>query len=102
MQTYGRLPEGRLGMDMTVDFSTDGKVPLVVNPGDAVLLHANVVHFSEANTSDRPRHAYTLHVAELDGQHEWSKSNWLQRSPSMPFVQLESECRDVWDVTTSQ
>jgi phytanoyl-CoA hydroxylase len=50
--------------------------------GTLVVLHGAVVHRSAANTSSKPRHAYTVHL--VDKGAFYTDDNWLQR-PSMPF-----------------
>lgn len=62
-------------------------VPLEVESGTAVLLHGQLWHFSRENTSQKSRHAYTMHVVESDGA-VWSEDNWLQRNQECPFVPL--------------
>ena len=56
--------------------------PLEVKKGSLVLLHGRLPHYSCENKSSKSRHAFTLHV--IDGQYEYPKENWLQRS-NMPF-----------------
>jgi Protein involved in biosynthesis of mitomycin antibiotics/polyketide fumonisin len=56
--------------------------PLEVKKGSLVLLHGRLPHYSSENTSNKSRHAYTLHV--IDGNCKYSSNNWLQRS-SMPL-----------------
>ena len=51
--------------------------PLEVLKGTLVLLHGRLPHYSKENTSNKSRHAYTLHV--IDGNKHYPKSNWLQR-----------------------
>lgn len=65
------------------DLPLEGGVPLPTEIGDLVILHGNVVHWSEANMSDRPRHAYMLHV--IDGACHYPEDNWLQYPPGKPF-----------------
>ena len=48
-----------------------------VKKGSLVLLHGRLPHYSCENTSDKSRHAYTLHV--IDGHKQYPKENWLQR-----------------------
>ena len=67
-------------------YCSDGAVPLEVAPGSIVLLHGQFLHYSKPNTSDKQRHAYTLHVVE--GDYEYSKFNWIKRSH-------EKECEGV-------
>ena len=58
-------------------------VPLEVPRGSVILLHTQLPHMSQENTSKRSRHAYTLHV--MQGDDEFSADNWLQRPRNMPF-----------------
>ena len=53
------------------------ETPLEVKKGTLVLLHGRLPHYSCENTSDKSRHAYTLHV--IDGNAHYSNENWLQR-----------------------
>jgi phytanoyl-CoA hydroxylase len=48
-----------------------------------IVLHPLLPHLSRANRSSKSRHAYTLHV--IDAAVDYSKDNWLQRSPDMPL-----------------
>ena len=56
-------------------------VALEARRGTLVVLHGLLPHASAPNRSDRPRHAYALHV--VDGRAEYSMDNWLQR-PDLP------------------
>ena len=56
--------------------------PLEVSAGTLILFDGLLPHFSAPNTSDLPRHAYTLHV--VDGKSKYSKQNWLQRQDDFP------------------
>ncbi|MEP0391696.1 MAG: phytanoyl-CoA dioxygenase family protein [Erythrobacter sp.] len=56
-------------------------LPLEVKAGTLVLFHGLLPHYSPPNRSDRPRHAYTLHVT--DGACEYSDLNWIQRGPEL-------------------
>ena len=69
-------------------FDTAGAVPLEMQPGDLVLLHAALVHFSEANTSEASRCAYSWHVVEGGKGVVYDADCWLQRSRSGPFPAL--------------
>lgn len=55
---------------------------LEVKKGGLVVLHSRVPHMSEANLSDKSRHAYTLHL--IDGTGSYLADNWLQRPVDMP------------------
>ncbi|XP_023600227.1 phytanoyl-CoA dioxygenase domain-containing protein 1 isoform X2 [Myotis lucifugus] len=62
-------------------------VPTPVQRGALILIHGEVVHKSEANLSDRSRHAYTFHLMEASGT-TWSPENWLQPTAELPFPPL--------------
>ncbi|KAH0564895.1 hypothetical protein GP486_001711 [Trichoglossum hirsutum] len=47
-----------------------------VKAGTLVLIHGNLLHKSEANTSKKSRFIYTFHV--IEGQSDYDKRNWLQ------------------------
>lgn len=63
-------------------YPTDGLVPLEVARGTLVLLNGSLPHLSGPNTSEKPRHAYTVHV--IDGTANYPADNWLQR-PHLPM-----------------
>ncbi|XP_060838806.1 phytanoyl-CoA dioxygenase domain-containing protein 1 homolog [Rhopalosiphum padi] len=52
-------------------------VPLAVEKSSLVLIHGKVVHKSEQNKSQYPRHAYTFHVFD-EAISQYSEQNWLQ------------------------
>uniref|UniRef100_A0A2S2PN77 Phytanoyl-CoA dioxygenase domain-containing protein 1 n=1 Tax=Schizaphis graminum TaxID=13262 RepID=A0A2S2PN77_SCHGA len=52
-------------------------VPLAVEKSSLVLLHGRVVHKSEQNKSQYPRHAYTFHIFD-EAISQYSEQNWLQ------------------------
>ena len=60
------------------ELPTDGAVPLECPAGTLVLIHGSVVHFSEPNTSDKARPAFTMHVVEGDEGVAYPADNWLQ------------------------
>ncbi len=62
-------------------------VPLEAEAGTLVLLNGALPHWSAANTSDKSRHAYTLHV--IDGRADYLDDNWLRRAPDMPLRGFE-------------
>ncbi|KAJ5668535.1 Phytanoyl-CoA dioxygenase domain-containing protein 1 [Penicillium maclennaniae] len=51
---------------------------LNVKAGSLVLIHGNVLHKSEKNTSPHSRFAYTFHVIEGAEGWDYDKRNWLQ------------------------
>lgn len=56
----------------------DGKyVPGEVKAGDLVLIHGNLLHKSEKNTSQKGRIIYTFHIIENEGK-RYDQRNWLQ------------------------
>ena len=60
------------------EYSTDGAIPLEVSPGSIVLLDGNLTHFSYKNTSsNKQRHAYTLHIVEGGNGVKYSEWNWI-------------------------
>ena len=63
-------------------YPSEGEVPLEVPKGTLILLHGALPHRSEANTSSRPRDAYTVHV--IDQTADYPSDNWLQR-PRLPL-----------------
>ena len=58
-------------------------VPVEAEAGTLVVFHGCLPHWSGANTSDRPRLAYTLHV--IDGMAHYRTDNWLQRGANLPL-----------------
>ena len=63
-------------------YPLDNLVCLEAKRSTLVLLDGAVPHLSAANTSDKPRHAYTIHA--IDGAANYLDDNWLQR-PSLPL-----------------
>ncbi|GAO15184.1 uncharacterized protein UV8b_04652 [Ustilaginoidea virens] len=61
-------------------------VPAEVEAGDLVLIHGNLLHKSERNTSDKGRIIYTFHIIEAEGT-EYDERNWLQ-PPEGGFTKL--------------
>jgi len=58
-------------------YPTEGLVPIEAPRGTLVVLHGLLPHLSGPNLSDKPRHAYTVHV--IDGVADYLADNWLQR-----------------------
>lgn len=59
-------------------------VPVETKAGSLVVIHGEIIHASDANKSERSRHAYTWHCVEKAGT-EYDKLNWLQPTESLPF-----------------
>ncbi|MFO1081577.1 MAG: phytanoyl-CoA dioxygenase family protein [Reyranellaceae bacterium] len=57
-------------------------IALEARRGTLVVLHGLLPHASAPNRSDRPRHAYALHV--IDARADYPSDNWLQR-PHLPL-----------------
>lgn len=65
----------------------DGEyVPGEVKAGSLVLIHGNLLHKSERNTSQKGRIIYTFHVIE-GGDAKYDERNWLQ-PPESGFTKL--------------
>ncbi|KAF2773780.1 phytanoyl-CoA dioxygenase [Teratosphaeria nubilosa] len=56
-----------------------------VKAGTLVLIHGNLLHKSEKNTSKKGRMIYTFHC--IEGEHEYDGRNWLQ-PPENGFTRL--------------
>lgn len=68
-------------------YDNDKFVPVEVKKGGAVVIHGEVVHKSECNTSSRSRNIYTFHMFDKN-ETVYSKENWLQESDDVPFTPL--------------
>ncbi len=84
-----RNAEGKLVTEKLNDtaWPEEDRVPLEVKQGSLIVLHGQLPHLSGANTSDKSRQAYTLHL--IDGACDYPDTNWLSRSPDMPFRGFE-------------
>ncbi len=61
-----------------------------VKAGTLVLIHGNVLHKSEKNTSKKGRMIYTFHC--IEGEREYDSRNWLQ-PPESGFTRLNDALR---------
>ncbi|KAG5913956.1 hypothetical protein E4U42_000751 [Claviceps africana] len=59
------------------DRRDEGYVPGEVEAGDLVLIHGNLLHKSERNTSSKGRIIYTFHIIEGHDR-KYDERNWLQ------------------------
>jgi phytanoyl-CoA hydroxylase len=59
-----------------------------VKAGTLVLIHGNILHKSEKNTSEKSRNIYTFHV--IEGDQRYDERNWLQ-PPAQGFSRLYQE-----------
>jgi phytanoyl-CoA hydroxylase len=86
VRSRSRLNESRTATVTDVidpePYALDSLVCLEAKRGTLVLLDGAVPHLSAANTSDKPRHAYTIHA--IDGVAKYLDDNWLQR-PTLPL-----------------
>ena len=67
----------------------DQAVPAEASAGTLVIFDGRMPHMSGPNTSDKSRHAYTLHV--IDRACHYPANNWLQRSDELPLRGFERE-----------
>lgn len=58
-------------------------VPVEAKAGTLVIFNGRAPHMSDANRSEKSRHAYTLHV--IDGDSDYPENNWLQRTADLPL-----------------
>jgi phytanoyl-CoA hydroxylase len=73
------------------EWDTKAMIPLEVKAGTLIMFSGKFPHMSEANRSNKTRHAYTLHV--VDGNCHYPHFNWLQRQDNTvgpTFTQLNS------------
>ena len=86
VRSRSRLNESRTSTVTDVldpePYPLDNLQCLEAKRGTLVLLDGAVPHLSAANTSDKPRHAYTIHA--IDGVANYLDDNWLQR-PTLPL-----------------
>ena len=66
---------------------TSAATPVEVKAGTLVCFNGLLPHYSAPNLSDKPRHAYTLHVT--DGAANYAPENWIQRSNDFPVRGFE-------------
>jgi len=75
--------------------ATKSYVLQTCEPGDLVLIHGNVLHKSERNTSSQTRYAYTFHMIDSPPHAHYDEKNWLQPTLSMPFTKILDIPNDV-------
>lgn len=71
-----------------IEWDISKAIPLIIEQGTLVILHSALVHYSNENKSDIPRHAYSIHV--IDGKEgiDYPIDNWLQRPKEYPFREI--------------
>jgi phytanoyl-CoA hydroxylase len=70
-----------------LDYPMDRFKAAPVPKGSLVVIHGNVIHRSERNSSNKSRHAYTFHVVDFDNA-TYSNENWLQPTKELPFPKI--------------
>lgn len=60
-----------------VPYTQEEGIPLEVPAGSIIVFHGSFLHWSKANTSEKSRQAYTLHV--IEGNNAYSADNWIRR-----------------------
>jgi phytanoyl-CoA hydroxylase len=78
-----------------VVWDTSAAVPLVIPQGSLVVLHSALVHFSNGNNSEVPRHAYSIHVVDGKEGVVYPADNWLQRPVDQPFREITNRYSEV-------
>ncbi|KAI1429186.1 phytanoyl-CoA dioxygenase [Xylaria sp. FL1777] len=85
-----RFPIGEKYGEEKKDGAEDGDYVLgEVKAGSLVLIHGNLLHKSERNTSQKGRIIYTFHVIEGEGA-SYDERNWL-RPPPDGFTRLSKD-----------
>jgi phytanoyl-CoA hydroxylase len=83
---FRRAPSGGTEFEVfdAEPFADAGQLPLEAAAGTLVLLHGLLPHRSGHNSSDRSRHAYSVHVVEAAAH--YPDDNWLRRCAELPFA----------------
>jgi phytanoyl-CoA hydroxylase len=71
-----------------IQWDLTNAVPLPTKKGTLVILHNALVHYSAENTSDKPRHAYAIHIVDGREGVVYPNDNWLQRPEEFPFREI--------------
>ncbi|KAL2139643.1 hypothetical protein VTI28DRAFT_4891 [Corynascus sepedonium] len=83
-----KFPKGQeFGEGLKGEGSGGEYVPGEVKAGSLVLIHGNLLHKSEKNTSQKGRIIYTFHVIEGGEGFKYDERNWLQ-PPAEGFTRL--------------
>lgn len=80
-----RIDDHTLVTETLIDqpWRTHLSVPAEAKTGTLVIFHGRTPHMSRSNTSEKSRHAYSLHV--IDRQCRYPSENWLQRGRDLPL-----------------
>ena len=68
-----------------VDHDVSGDVPVLMQPGDLLFFHSNLMHRSTDNTSGRLRAAMVYHYAEA-GTEDHTEERWGRPSPNNDWM----------------
>jgi len=89
-QWEGKMPEGH--EPPSQGLMDSGFCPLECEAGDLVVIHGQVDHLSLANTSNKPRETFQLHLVEGPAEGiTWSPRNWLQYPLDKKFPSLSKK-----------
>lgn len=82
---FKRIDDGRTAFEVYDEspFAAEGQVPIEAAAGTLVLLHGLLPHRSGPNSSDRSRHAYSVHLVEAGAA--YPADNWLRRGADLPL-----------------
>ena len=84
----GKLPE-RSWPPPSDGLFDAGFVPVECAAGDLVVFPGTLDHLSLANSTEKSRHTFQLHLVEGEAEGvRWSKSNWLQYPEGRAFHSL--------------
>jgi phytanoyl-CoA hydroxylase len=80
-----RMADGSIADEVLDDtpFDTSLALPAEAPTGTLVVFNGRAPHMSAPNTSDKSRHAYTLHA--IDRTCHYPADNWLQRGEELPL-----------------
>lgn len=78
-------PEANFGYVEIVEHDTTGAIPVLMQPGDALVFHSNLVHRSTDNESDRERAAMVFHYA-IGGTDDHSEERFGFVPPNIDWM----------------
>lgn len=80
-----KMADGSIDDEVLDDtpFDTNLALPAEATAGTLVVFDGRAPHMSGPNTSDKSRHAYTLHA--IDRTCHYPADNWLQRGDELPL-----------------
>lgn len=81
-EQFKRFDDDSTRLDPLADIpwpAEEDAIALEVNKGSLVVFNGQLPHYSGANTSDKSRHAVTLHITCANS--EYDKLNWLRAAP---------------------